>query len=55
MIMIETIVLSYTIRKPKKYSIQRNKKDVEGTESDSIIELKDKWFNREKDDEDDWF
>lgn len=42
-------------KKTKKYSIQRNKKDVEGTESDSIIELKDKWFNREKDDEDEWF
>ena len=42
-------------KKTKKYSVQRNKKDVEGTESDSIIELKDKWFNREKDDEDEWF
>lgn len=42
-------------KKTKKYSIQRHKKDVEGTESDSIIELKDKWFNREKDDEDEWF
>lgn len=42
-------------KKTKKYSIQRNKKDVEGTDSDSIIELKDKWFNREKDDEDEWF